>query len=243
MIALGSHAARLALGFGLLVAASAAASAADLVVVDAVGTDIQPGAAIDGSKPLRLGAGARVTLVAATGAVIRLRGPYEQAPQPDGSAAAGPGVADALRLLMTQQPAHTTTIATVRGLGVEREPDDPWVVNTGKSGDRCLKAGAGLVLWRSDASEAAPLSLGPADGSWAAQATWPAGAQSLAIPADVPIEDGQAFAITVGAERTVQTIHRIPPTVAGDAMLAGWMSEKGCDRQAKALAARVLAGN
>ncbi|MFX4929750.1 hypothetical protein ABTB76_19745, partial [Acinetobacter baumannii] len=77
---------------GSMLTASAAV-AGDLVVVDAVGTDVKPGAAIDGAKPLRLGAGARVTLVAATGAVLHLRGPYDQPPQPEAAAAAGPSAA------------------------------------------------------------------------------------------------------------------------------------------------------
>src|SRR5260221_12635609 len=101
MLALVSRTVRFGAFLGGVLLASTA-WAGELVVVDAVGADLKPGATVDGAKPLRLNAGARITLVASTGAVIKLRGPSEQVPQSD-TAAAGSGMVDSLRQLVTNR--------------------------------------------------------------------------------------------------------------------------------------------
>ncbi len=58
-----------------LLAGAATADAATLVVVEARGIALRPGATLEDSKPLVLKQGQHVTLVSETGATLKLDGP------------------------------------------------------------------------------------------------------------------------------------------------------------------------
>ena len=54
------------------------ASAAVLVVAEARGIALKPGATLDSTKPLTLKQGQHVTLISETGATLKLDGPYDR---------------------------------------------------------------------------------------------------------------------------------------------------------------------
>ncbi|MEE8141224.1 MAG: hypothetical protein V3T66_09980, partial [Alphaproteobacteria bacterium] len=70
----------------LWVAIAQGAFAGQLIVIDSTAPDLVRGQILDGSKPLGLAAGTRVTLVAEDGQVTTLKGPFSGRP------GAGPGV-------------------------------------------------------------------------------------------------------------------------------------------------------
>jgi hypothetical protein len=218
----------------LLALAAPAAGANELVVVDAKGIDLAPGAKVDGTKVLQLAAGARVTLIAADGRTVKLRGPYEEAPAPAAGQTASMG--DALKNLMNQRGAGTAQLGVVRAAGDAVELPEPWLVDIARSGARCLPAEGTAVLWGPRFAEAADLAIAPADRSWRARGQWPAGAERLALSARIPLADGGSYVFEVGGNPANVTFHRLPAGFADPVLQAAWMIEKGCEDQARALA-------
>lgn len=212
----------------------ALAAAASFVVVEARGVDLAPGAAIDGSKPLTLGEGQEVVLISSAGRTLKLLGPYNQAPA-EAAGASGTDVAAALSSLLAQQGSRTDRVGLVRGLQREVVPPQPWLVDVTHAGNRCVREGQPIMLWRSEGEAAAKLVIAPYDRSWRILADWPAGVHEVAAPKSVPFHDDATYVISLdGAEKTINLIS-IPATVDSDAMRVGWMVEKGCQAQAQAL--------
>ncbi len=218
----------------LATALPAAALAAELVVVESSGTSQQPGQTLDDGAELSLPDGARLVLVSAEGATLTLTGPYKGKPAVSGGGANG-GVVVALSTLVTARAADTSSLGAVRAANLSQPLPQPWLVDATISGQACLPAEGPPVLWRPDAKAAATLTLSPADRSWTANTPWEAGQPTLALPAEVPVADGEAMLFEIGGETAAVTLHRLPASVSGDKMTAAWLMAKGCERQAVAL--------
>mgnify|MGYP000861569353 CR=1 FL=1 len=210
---------------------SAPVQAAPLVVVEAKGTDLAPGATIDDKAPLTLADGARLVLIGEDGAQVTLRGPFKGAP-----AAAGQGTTQQLAGLLSARGADTTSLGAVRDAGAPGPLPEAWVVDPAMSGAACVKPGQEVVLWRADAAKPASLTLMPADRAWTANAEWPAGEGRLALP-ELPITDGGTLLFELDGAAAAVTFHVLPTAVTAPKMAAGWMAAKQCDRQARALLA------
>jgi len=219
-----------------LVPAVSAAAALDMVVMEARGLRLSPGQVISGGTPLVLEAGQQVTLMSQDGRVVKLRGPSSQAPAPQNP---GPqaDVQLAMRLLVTQQAARERAGA-IRG-GESRVPPDPWLIDIGVSGVRCLPPNTAPVLWRADGRGMAPVTIAPSDHSWRMEAQWGAGLDRLVLPSDVPLAMRGTYSVRLGAREVSLSLVEIPSAFTNDAMRAGYMMEIGCDAQAKALFARA----
>src|SRR5258706_6261106 len=114
---------------GALTLAAKDVPAADLVVVEARGGAAQqPGQTVDGTKVLALQAGQRLTLIAADGKVIRLTGPYDQAPAAIVTADAN-GLTDSLRNLVRSRSADVGSLGTVRSAGEQKPLPEPWLID------------------------------------------------------------------------------------------------------------------
>jgi len=211
------------------------AIAADVFVVDAKGIDLPLGQKLDGSKPLVLAVGQRVTLVSGDGRTIKLKGPTDAAPAPE-TENGGNGVITSLKGLMQARQSDTTAAGIIRQGNVSFTQPEPWLVEIQHTGDRCLMAGEKIVLWRGEAPVSPDhLEITPVDRSWAASAVWPAGSDRLALPGNLKLNNGQAYLIGLEASSINVTIHVIPASVVSDAAKVAWMLEVGCDSQAKAL--------
>ena len=68
---------------------SQASGAATLVVAEARGIALKPGATLDSTKPLALKQGQHVTLISETGSTLKLDGPYNQPPVAAGAGTGG----------------------------------------------------------------------------------------------------------------------------------------------------------
>jgi len=229
---------RMALAFAALMLLAFPAAASELVVVEAKGVDLAPGAKVDGTQILQLAAGQRLTLVAPDGRTIKLRGPYEEAPAPLQAASAA-NVGDALKNLMNQRVAGTASLGVVRAGGDAVELPEPWVLDVARSGPRCLVEGATPVLWGPRFAETADLAIEPADKSWRAKGQWPADRDRLVLPSRIPLADGRGYTFEVGGNPANVTIFRMPAAFQDPLMQAAWLIEKGCDDQARALARAV----
>jgi hypothetical protein len=224
----------LALGVAVLLTA-APVRANELVVLEAKGVELAPGAKVDGTAKLTLPAGARLTLVAADGRTIRLRGPYEDAPAP-ATQVAQANMGDALRNLMNQRGAGTAQLGVVRAAGEGVDLPDPWVVDVARSGTRCLPADTSAVLWGPSFADATEIKIEPADRSWRARGNWPAGQDRLALPGNIPISDGTSYQVELGGNPAAIVVYRIPAALIDPVAQTAWMLEKGCEDQARALA-------
>lgn len=213
---------------------AAAAQAANLVVVEARGIDLKPGAEIDGGKPLSLKEGQVVTLISPSGEIIKLSGPMNAAPAP----AQGGSTVDvkgALRTLVTQELADNAELGVVRGAADDPVPPQPWLVDVTRDGTRCLPEHYPVVLWRPGGGGASPMTIAPYDRSWVVRTEWQAGADRLSMGGAVPLRTRQTYVIRVGTKEAAVTLVTIPAAVNNDAMRAAWMIEVGCTPQVKAL--------
>jgi hypothetical protein len=218
-----------------IVVAGGAAQALELVVVQAQGVNLQAGQKIDGTKPLTLDAGQRLTLISPEGKTLRLRGPYNQAPAAT-AAADGAGVVDSLKGLVSAQRQGTATLGVVRAGTAEKELPGPWLVNVAKGGSRCILEGQQVVFWRPEAApEATPFVISPSDRSWQASSRWPAQSDKMGIPSNMPLKDGQSFEFEMSGQTQTLTFHVIPSALTQDRIRGAWMMEKGCEDQAAAL--------
>ncbi len=219
----------------LAIGAFSAVHAAELVVVEARGVQLQPGAKIDGAKVFSLEAGQRVTLISSDGKTLRLRGPYNAAPAA-GDVADGSGVVDSLKSMVSSKQAGTATLGVVRSGAAGPELPDPWLINVMRSGARCILDGEQVVFWKPAASpEAIAFSLQPSEGGWTAASKWPANSDRMGMPKTLPLKDGQSYAFEAGGQSNTLTFHTVPKAIEAPRMRAAYMMEKGCEEQATAL--------
>lgn len=223
-----------AIFLGLIaVLACGAADAAQLVVVEARGIALKPGAVVDSSKALVLKQGQHVTLISDSGATLSLDGPYDKAP------AVGQGqavtLAATLKGLATEQQARLGEVGTTRGVAPVPPLPAAWLVDATRNGSVCLLEGAAPVFWRPLATQSVSLVIMPADRSWKAQANWAAGADRIAPPQQVAVHGNAAYFVSLGGVESAITVNTVPAALTNDQMRAAWMARKGCDRQAEAL--------
>jgi len=211
---------------------TAPARAADIVVVEVRGPALQPGQVLDDSQNLVLQQGEEVTLVAASGSIIKVKGPFDA---PPASAASGSGVDVSNALSALAGGSQRTALGVVRSKNDDVTLPSPWLVDVTHSGKVCVRPGSAVVFWRPQAASAAKLRIVPADRSWRAEAEWPAGASQLTAPSNFPIGDRQTYLVDTGSSSATITIVQVPASLSNDRMRAAWMLEKNCLSQTKAL--------
>jgi len=216
----------------LLGSTCAAASAADLVVLEARGVNLRPGQTVDSAKPLTLKQGQHVTLISPAGITLKLDGPYDKAPASD--QAKGTNVSSALSLLVTQRQARVGEVGTTRGAAPNSLPD-PWLLDASRAGTVCLREGSPAVLWRPESKQEAMLAVAPADHSWKTEAHWPAGSDRITIPAPAVLHGGATYLVSLNGAQSAMKVESVPVNLANDSVRAAWLAGKDCEAQARAL--------
>ena len=211
------------------------AAAADFVVIEADGIRIASGQTINGSQPLNLQDGQAVTLLSESGETIHIDGPSTAAP--DSLAKGGStDVKTAMAAFITESHARTSEVGVVRGDNVVKLPD-PWVIDVTHPGTSCVRAGEPVVLWRAPPFVAATVAFAPKDRSWNISGAWPANADRVTLPANMPLVDDVDYIIEISDHTAPVTVRLLPKSVNNDAMRAGYMREVGCGNQLSALLA------
>ena len=224
--------AALAVGVAML---GAQASAAELVVVEARGVTLKPGQTVDDTQKLTLQRGDELTLVDESGAVIKLRGPFDG--PPSGGSGSGIDISNALAALSTS--GAQSAMGVVRAKVETVTLPDPWVIDVTHSGKVCVRPGASVVFWREQSGAPAKLRIMPVDRTWRAESEWPAGASELPAPAMFPITDRQTYVFDIGGQAATVTLVHVPASLGTDRMRAAWMLQKNCLNQTKALVATL----
>ena len=217
--------------------ATSPAPAAEVVVVEARGIALKAGQVLDDTQPLVLQEGQRVTLIAANGNTIKLRGPYDQAPA--AGEAGGANLAQALTALIVQKQTRTSEVGVVRGVTDTSQLPEPWVLDISQPGNVCVRDGTPVVFWRPSAADAANLTVLPTDKSWRLATVWPKGDDRLTLPERYATRNRATYLIDLGKLHAAVTLNVIPASATTDAMRAAWMIEKGCQQQAEALLASL----
>jgi hypothetical protein len=222
----------LALGAAVM---GAQATAAELVVVESRGLTLKPGETVNDSQKITLQKGDELTLVDESGAVIKLRGPYDGAPSAGGGS--GVDISNALAALSTS--GSQSAMGVVRAKVEDVSLPSPWVIDVSHSGKACIRPGSTVVFWRQQAAGEAKLRIMPVDRTWRAESEWPAGVSELPAPALFPITDRQTYVFDVGGQTATVTLVHVPASLGTDRMRAAWMLQKNCLNQTKALIATL----
>lgn len=221
----------------------APAWAAELLVIGSENSDIGEGAIVESEATLRLAPGARLTLIAEDGTVVTLEGPYEGAPLE--SATDAPAERTLLRALGNLFAGgggrQSTTKGATRGGPAGGAGIGVWTIDTGSQGDACAPAGAPVTLWRAKSERASVLKLTHQNARASVDIDWPAGAATLAWPAELPIVDGADYLVRLTGVLVARklTLHVVPGDLPSEAHRAAWMAERGCLSQARALLSQV----
>jgi hypothetical protein len=209
------------------------ASAAVLVVVEARGVALKPGATLDSTKPLTLTQGQHVTLVSDTGSTLKLDGPYNRPPVAAGGSG-GVNLANTMAALVTQRQARAGEFGVTRGTVLAALPK-PWLVDATHAGAGCLQENHLPVFWRPASTAKATLAVAPLDHSWRAEAPWPAGQDRMSITTEVPIRPGETYLVTLNGAESAITMVPVPAILATSEMRAAYMADRGCEAQAEAI--------
>ena len=219
--------------------------ASDLVVIAAekAGAELAPGKTLRAGTSISLTAGGRITVLAQSGEVIKLTGPYS-GPVKAKTAGQGPSrIAAVSKLLGTSRRSATlgATRAANVGSGARRAPSNVWIVEADRAGRACVRAD-GMILWRPTAAKPATVALWPLTGA-PKKIDWTAGASTQRIT-DQPLADGTQLSVLSGGRNTTLVLAVLPkdiaPTPSGQ--LLQWMASSGCRGQVKKLV-RLLHGD
>ena len=193
----------------------APARAEDAVLLASTVPGYVPGMVVSPADRLSLPEGASATLLFQSGETLRLRGPFEGNLFQQQPAAAATGGAAVLADMFRMHGVDATVIGGTRSTGPARSAPalDDVQVDPERSGTYCVEPATSVWITR-PAGEAGGYTL-RRKGSTRGLA-WPAGAQRIEWPGDVPIDDGSQFEIAVGsAALATVTFRSMPPAAPG----------------------------
>ena len=207
---------------------STAASAGELVVTKSTVPGLDPGTIIDGADKLSLKAGHRLSLIAPSGRVINLVGPYQGVPDASTSGPREEKLVTTIATLMSGHGRDASQLGATRDAAARRA-GQVWTLDVSASGAQCVRQGQAPMLWQPDAAATRPAELSKAGGS-KARIDWPKGEALAPWPRRLPVEDGATYLLG----STSITLHVITAPANNPAELAAALTEKGCEAQALA---------
>ncbi len=212
----------------------AAPRAAELIVVEARGIGLHSGDMIDDQAPLDLKEGQHVTLITATGATLKIDGPFDRVPGAGSGDDDNGGIGTALRALVTQSATRAEAGVVRAGLSPVVLPE-PWLLDVSRTGVVCLRNGDKPLLWRESAARRSDLMIVSGDRTWRADANWDAGVDRMLLPQAVPFHGGITYRIRLDGNDANITVKLVPNALVNPEMQAAWLADVGCDPQAQAL--------
>jgi hypothetical protein len=219
---------RLQLSLGLVLAVTAVASTANVLVVRAAGPSAKnypPGKMLPDSAKVALQSGDSLTLLRATNAQT-LRGP--------GTFAVGSSGGETLALAAGRR----SRFAALRSGEIPQNPS-PWNLDITQSGKMCIADPAKLMLWRPEADDPAKLTI--SGGGQSGTVDFAAGKATAAWPAAVKLADGTEYRLQQdgapdSSTMTFVTVKAAPSQLQSAAQV---LIENGCDNQLDTLLAKI----
>ena len=204
-----------------MLALAASPAIANVLVVRSAGPSAaayRPGRSLGDNEAFRLQAGDTVVILSPRG-TRAFQGPGTFRPSQAGTAMASNSGA---------------RIGAVRSAGLDPNMPQPsiWQIDVSAGGTVCLTSAAGATLWRPDHGAATRLSIrGP--GGASQQATWPAGAATLAWPSSMPIANNASYELAQAgtAVPTRVQVKLIGPVSTEYQAMADSLIRNGCQQQ------------
>ncbi len=218
------------IAFAVALAASVSATAGELVVTKSTVPGLGPGTIIDGGDKLSLKAGHRLSLIAPTGKVLNLVGPYEGVPDTTAGGPREEKLVTTIATLMTGHGRDASQLGATRDAAARRGRQ-VWPLAIGSSGPHCVQQGKPPVLWQAGAGLPRPLELVRVGSGEKVRIDWPKGEAMVAWPDKVSVVDGANYLL--GGMSV--TLHVLPASLVNPAEQAAALAERGCDAQAMAL--------
>lgn len=217
------------------------ALASNLVVFDAKGAGLKAGQVVDSALPLKLADGESAALIADTGRIIHLKGPYNAAPLAEGGGNVG-SVKDAMASLINAGTKDNNALGATRSADAAfnmakqgKKLPNPWVIDVTEGANQCYREGEPVVFWRPESKANTTIRVALGKDTWKARTDWPKGKSDLLLPADAPVKDGVNMTLEMDGKKTESVLHLIPGALQSDPAKAAWMHEKGCKHQFMAL--------
>ncbi|MEM8975310.1 MAG: hypothetical protein AAGD43_24885 [Pseudomonadota bacterium] len=213
-------------------------SASELVVIaaDNAGAQLVPGKTLKAGSSITLAAGGRVTVLAQSGEVIKLKGPFSGPIKGSKGTKGGSQLAAVSKLLGTSRRSATlgATRAVTPGSGQRATPGNIWIVEAHRAGKACVR-GNEMMLWRPTAGQPAIVALWPLTGA-PKKIDWPAGKSTHRV-SDQPLADGVQLSVLAGGRNTAIVLSVLPDDIdaAPGGQLLQWMAARGCRAQANKL--------
>ena len=238
-----------ALTFGLLASGIMAAQAEDFVVVESSVPALAAGASVASGSALTIPDKGRVVLLAASGQIVTLTGPFQGVP-----AAAAGGAGDSRLLTAVASLVHANQQES-GSVGAVRAADVPWRADTIKAphdvlaidatdgGDACLDDLGNAILTRKPSAAAGSVTIHAMDGDATATVAWPAAAVRVPWPAALKLVDGASYVMEGAGQESaaIATIHLLPPGAPkSDIQRVTQLAEIGCTDQAKLLLGAIV---
>lgn len=218
-----------------------ASAAPQLVVVKSNVDAIAPGKLINPGKPLSLAKGQTITVVTATGSVIRLSGPYSGKVAVPSKRRSSDKIVRTLSDLFKPGLDDHVNLAVTRNRFGAAKPADPWVVHLALPGPHCIPAKAPVTLWRSKAGKKILVTMRAKGRGPVAVVEWPDGARTLPWPRQIEIVSSRTYQANIDAWRRdkIFRVFVVPAKLSTDIQRVVWMAEHGCRRQARLLLERT----
>ncbi len=209
------------LGAAAFLALAASPAIANVLVVRASGpsqAQYRPGRSLGDNEAFTLRAGDTVVILSSRG-TRAFQGPGTFRPSQAGTQVASNSGA---------------RIGAVRSAGLDPNTPQPsiWQIDVSSGGTVCLTSAAGATLWRPDPGSATRLSIsGP--GGASQQATWPAGAATLAWPSGLPIANDAEYRLTQAGTAVPTNVRvKLVGQVSTDFQaIADTLIRNGCQQQ------------
>ena len=214
------------------------ASAREFVILDSTVPELASGRFLDGTKPLVLAVGGRVTLMAGDGTVATLQRPFSGIPDDGVSAADGRGVLAALARLILGTPAPPRVVSFTRG-GPGGGPPEVWAVDVLRTGTYCAVEGTVPRLWRRNRANAESVEMKALPEGAEVAFAWPAGAETVGWPEGLTLKDKGEYLVERDTSPTAAwvTMRVVPADLPNKGRRVAWMADAGCTRQARQLLA------
>jgi hypothetical protein len=216
------------------VCGAAFARAEEAVLVSSTVPGYASGSVLSDGQILDLPAGASATLLFRSGAVVRLRGPYEgrfDAAKPGAAPEGAEGLVQALR----GQGVDATVVGATRGFiaPAARASMSGGSVTVEVKTSAIYCVGSKDTLWLHNAAQGWR-TIKLRRGKSVREVAWPEGAERIEWPTDLGVEDGDRFEILdpAGAVAATLIFHRMAPTPSATAWIAAGLLS-GCRTQAE----------
>lgn len=211
------------------------AQAGQVVILSSTLPDYTPGTIVDGTDVVELPAGGMLMFNDSSGATRTLAGPYSGAIEASTSGETdSDGVLASLSRLVTSREEEQAKLGAIRAMpgNIAREV---YVISVARSATQCVDTVQRGVLWRPETlSGDSRVKITDLGSKASSEVFWPEAEESLAWPTALPLQDGTRYRLKLDlAPRPVEiTLRMVPAELDSPALIAAWMADAGCRRQA-----------